>query len=94
MDGMEEDRVRKSESVSVVVGPINLPERTNPKHYSDTKKIQPIEVIEDWGLGHHLACVVKYISRYKLKGDDSDAEHDLEKAMWYLDRKIKIDSSE
>ena len=80
--------------MSVTIGPVELSERANPKHYSNGKRIQPIEVIEDWDLGHHLACVIKYISRYKLKGDDSDAEHDLEKAMWYLDRKIKINSEE
>lgn len=48
--------------------------------------IQPIEVIEAWGLPHHLACVLKYLAR-------RDAKHptpieDLEKARWYLDRYI------
>jgi hypothetical protein len=92
MDGMEEGKFKRTENVSVVIGPSAPYERTNPNHYSNDKNIQPIEVIEDWDLGHHLACVVKYISRYKLKGTDSDAEHDLEKALWYLERKIKINS--
>jgi hypothetical protein len=64
----------------------------NPQYYA-SKKIEPIAVIEDWDLGHHLACCVKYISRFKLKGDQSDAVDDLKKAVWYINRKIEIESN-
>jgi len=51
----------------------------NPKHYVEGCKIQPIEVIEDWALCHHLACVLKYIARY---GRKNNAYQDLLKAKW------------
>ena len=55
-----------------------------PKHYN-TGKIQPIDVIEDWGLDFRLANAVKYIQRHKHKGS---AKKDLEKAVWYIQRYI------
>lgn len=55
-----------------------------PPHYTHGD-IEPIAVIEAWGLPHHLACVVKYIARHKHKGN---AKQDLEKACWYLGRYI------
>jgi len=65
----------------------------NPKYYA-TKMIQPIEVIEDWELDHHLACVLKYIGRFGLKGEtQEDYVADLGKARWYLDRKIEIETN-
>ena len=51
------------------------------------KNIQPIDVIEDWDLPHHLACVVKYIARFRNKGD---ARSDLVKANWYLVRYVRL----
>lgn len=54
----------------------------NPKHYR--RKIEPIDVIEAWGLGFHLGNVVKYISRAGRK--TPDATEDLLKAQWYLAR--------
>jgi len=56
----------------------------NPPHYTNCT-IEPMDVIEDWKLPHHLACVVKYIKRHTLKGNPVQ---DLEKARWYLDRYI------
>ena len=58
-----------------------------PEHYVKGRNIQPIDVIEDWGLCHHLACVVKYLSRC---GRKQDAHQDLLKAHWYLSRKIDL----
>lgn len=55
-----------------------------PKHYN-SGNIQPIDVIEDWGLDFRLANAVKYIARHKHKGS---AKKDLEKAVWYLQRYI------
>lgn len=56
----------------------------NPEHYTNCS-IEPMDVIEDWGLPHHLACVLKYIKRHTQKGDPLK---DLAKAEWYLQRYI------
>ena len=54
-----------------------------PSHYIADRTIQPIDVIEDWELCHHLACALKYICRMGRKDSDAD---DIEKAVWYLKR--------
>ena len=54
-----------------------------PSHYVDDKTIEPLDVIEDWRLPHHLACVVKYVARWDRKGDPLD---NLDKAIRYLQR--------
>lgn len=56
-----------------------------PSHYALGRDFEPIDVIEDWGLGFHLANAMKYISRAGRKGDEVE---DLEKAVWYLRRRI------
>jgi len=56
-----------------------------PAHYVANRKIQPIDVIEQWQLCHHLACVVKYIARY---GRKTNPFQDLRKAKWYLEREL------
>lgn len=58
----------------------------HPEHYSKNRKIEPIDVIEDWDLNFHLGNVVKYIGRYKRKGSGIE---DIKKAKWYLDRYLK-----
>lgn len=55
-------------------------------HYIEGRRIEPIAVIEEFGLCHHLACVVKYIAR---AGRKTSALNDLLKANWYLDCEIK-----
>lgn len=63
-----------------------MPDNINhPPHYTFSK-IEPIDVIEAWGLGYHLGCVVKYIARAGHKGSELE---DLQKAAWYLHRKVK-----
>ncbi len=57
-----------------------------PKHYA-SGKIQPIEAIEDWGLGYNLGNCVKYLSRAGKK-DKSKEKEDLQKALFYLSREI------
>ena len=59
----------------------------HPAHYN-TGQYETLDVIEDWGLDkeHHLANVIKYISRFRHKGNPLE---DLKKAQWYLDRKIR-----
>lgn len=57
-----------------------------PKHYT-FGEIEPIDVIEDWGLPYHLGNVIKYIARAEHKGNMVE---DLKKARWYLDRHINL----
>lgn len=59
----------------------------HPQHYVMGRSIEPIEVIESWGLCHHLACVLKYIARC---GRKDSALNDLRKAHWYLSRKLEL----
>lgn len=56
-----------------------------PPHYVAGRTIEPITVIEDWNLPHHLACALKYIARAGRKHDEVK---DLSKAIWYLKRRI------
>jgi hypothetical protein len=58
----------------------------HPQHYNHGK-FEVIDVLEDWELGFHLGNVVKYIARAGHKGNELQ---DLQKARWYLDRKIKL----
>ena len=58
----------------------------HPSHYAEGRKYEPIDVIEDWDLGFHLGNTVKYIAR---AGRKDNIIQDLEKARWYLDRKIE-----
>ena len=55
-----------------------------PPHYTQGS-IEPIDVITDWALGFELGNAVKYIARSAHKGAELE---DLEKARWYLARKI------
>ena len=59
----------------------------SPEHYISGRKIEPIEVIEDWDLSPHLANVIKYISRI---GRKEDTRSDYKKAIWYLERSLKL----
>ncbi len=61
---------------------------SNPSHYTQGRKIQPIDVMESYGLGHHLACAVKYIAR---AGRKNSYLKDLKKAEWYLQRAEKLE---
>lgn len=58
----------------------------HPSHYN-TGKIEVIEFIEDQKLGYHLGNTVKYVARAGKK-DPAKFIEDLEKASWYLTRKI------
>lgn len=59
-------------------------EISRPEHYCCTE-IEPLDVIEDWGLDFCLGNVIKYIARAGLKGSYLK---DLKKARFYLDRVI------
>ena len=60
----------------------------HPAHYT-TGKIECIDYIEDKELGFHLGNAVKYITRAGRK-DPARTVEDLEKAVWYIQRKIKL----
>ena len=60
----------------------------HPAHYT-TGKIECIEYIEDKELGYHLGNAVKYITRAGKK-DPAKTIEDLEKAVWYIQRKIEL----
>lgn len=58
----------------------------HPTHYGGKDNpYETIKVIEAWDLDFHLGNAVKYISR---AGKKDNALQDLEKAQWYLQRKI------
>lgn len=56
---------------------------TQPDHYVKGRSIEPLDVIEAWGLNYPLGNVLKYISRCGRKDCEKT---DLEKAVFYLDR--------
>lgn len=58
----------------------------HPKHYT-FGKFEVIDVLEDWKLELHEANAIKYIARSLHKGTRIE---DLEKAVWYLNRKISL----
>lgn len=60
----------------------------HPPHYN-SGRIEVIEAIEDWGLGFHLGNTVKYVARAGKKDPKREVE-DLEKARWYLSRKLEL----
>ena len=60
----------------------------NPSHYTAGRKHEPLDVIEDWDLDYHLGNVIKYIAR---AGRKDLLVRDLEKAMFYLAKRIKIE---
>lgn len=60
----------------------------HPEHYGGDSTYETIKVIEAWNLDFCLGNAVKYISRAGKK-DKSKTIEDLQKAIWYLERKIK-----
>ena len=57
----------------------------HPDHYN--KGIETIDYIESWNMNFAQGNVVKYVSRYAMKG----GLEDLRKAKWYLDRLIELE---
>lgn len=57
-----------------------------PSHYCYSR-IQPLHVIEEWQLPFHVATALKYLARYRHKGQ---AVLDLRKAVFYLQRYIEV----
>jgi len=60
----------------------------HPSHYGGSENLyEAIKVIEAWDLDFCLGNTVKYISRAGKKDKQTEIQ-DLEKALWYLNRKI------
>jgi hypothetical protein len=60
----------------------------HPPHYGGGENTyEAIKVIEAWGLGFCLGNTLKYVNRAGKKDINSEIQ-DLEKAKWYLDRRI------
>jgi hypothetical protein len=61
----------------------------HPQHYGGDTTYEVIKVIEAWELDKdfYLGNAVKYIARAGKK-DGCSALEDLEKARWYVERKI------
>ena len=60
----------------------------HPAHYGgESNPYEAIKVIEAWDLDFCLGNVVKYLSRAGKKDPSKEIE-DLEKALWYLNRRI------
>lgn len=57
----------------------------HPAHYGGDTTYECIKVIEAWKLDFHLGNVLKYIMRAEHKDNQL---MNLQKARWYLDRKI------
>jgi len=64
-------------------------EVNHPSHYADGARAECIEIIEDLGLDFHHANAFKYLWRAGKK-DPKRTIQDLEKAIWYLSRKVKL----
>lgn len=76
-------RVPVPEGISApATDPVN-----HPSHYT-SGKIEVIEFIVDQKLDMHTGNAVKYIARAGKKNPAKEVE-DLEKAVWYLNDKIK-----
>ena len=72
-----------------------FPKRDNvhsPSHYN-TGKIEVIEFIEDQKLDVHRGSAVKYVCRAGRKDASKEVE-DLQKAIWYLERKVELLTAE
>lgn len=60
----------------------------HPSHYTDGG-IETIDFIEAKKLPYHLGNAIKYISRAGKKDENKTIE-DLQKAVWYIERYIKV----
>jgi hypothetical protein len=58
----------------------------SPAHYTQGS-METIEAIEGLNLNYHQGNIIKYVSRYNMKGGIQD----LQKARWYLDRLILLE---
>lgn len=59
----------------------------HPSYYGSDTTYETIKVIEAWQLDFCLGNAVKYISRAGKKDPEKEIE-DLQKAVWYIQRRI------
>ena len=59
----------------------------HPSYYADGK-IEVIEFIEDKNFGYCLGNAIKYIARAGKKSKETEIQ-DLQKAVWYINRRIQ-----
>ena len=60
----------------------------HPDHYLKNSGFEVIDVIDAWKLDFDLGNAVKYIARSGKKDPQKNVE-DLEKAVWYINHRIK-----
>jgi hypothetical protein len=63
-------------------------DKINPAHYKSSTGLEAIDVIEAFDLDYPLGTAVKYILRAGKK-PDTPLEEDINKAIWFLKRKIR-----
>lgn len=78
--------MKKQKSVSRTAQPKKHDAVNHPKHYTDGR-IEVIEFIEDKKLDYHIGNAVKYVCRAGKKSPQTEVQ-DLQKAVWYINRKI------
>jgi len=62
----------------------------HPQHYGGEDNLyEVIKVIEATNMDFHLGNAYKYMARAGKKGTDKEVQ-DLKKAIWYIERKIKL----
>lgn len=70
--------------------PQNLEQVNHPQHYGGgDNPYEVIKIIENLDMDFHLGNTFKYIARAGKKDTDKEIQ-DLEKALWYLRRKIDL----
>lgn len=68
----------------------NLEQVNHPQHYGGGDNLyEVIKIIENLDMDFHLGNTFKYIVRAGKKDTDKEIQ-DLEKALWYLKRKIDL----
>lgn len=63
-----------------------LAEAPESSHYK-SGEVEPIHLIESQRIGFHLGNAIKYCARAEFKGNPTG---DLEKAIWYIKRRINL----
>ena len=66
-----------------------LDDMFHPHHYGGNKTYEVIKVLEAWNIDFHLGNAIKYIYRSGKKNVETEIK-DLEKAKWYIQRKIDL----
>jgi hypothetical protein len=81
----EQNAVRANKIIDSIVGKRSV---NHPPHYGGDTVYEAIKVIEAWQLDFCLGNAVKYISRAGKKDGNAETQ-DLEKAIWYLQRRVQ-----